>query len=278
MSTIMTAAPVVSASSSSRATARLLRTALIVRWATVLGFVVLWEVLCDIPFRNGAYIAAPSQVVAAGLSMILQPANLNALWQTTSRFLQAFAIVAVFGTLIGLALGRLHRQVFAGARDVVTIIYALPMVPFYPLFVLWLGLGMRSEVAFGVIHGIIPVILLTMTASANVDPTLQTSGTTMGANRFQRLGFIVLPAVVPDVIGALKIGAALSLLGVLLGELMISVDGVGTFILGQINAHGAAPLDAMVLVVCVGVILVNALLSLAERRASRWRTQPTTLH
>jgi NitT/TauT family transport system permease protein len=203
------------------------------RWGTVLALVVLWEVVCDGPLRNNDFLAPPSQVLTVGLAAIAQPANLLALWQMTSRFLEAFAIVAVAGSVIGLVLGRVHRHIFHGARDVVTVLYALPMVPFYPLFVLWLGLGMRSEVAFGVIHGIIPLIL--------------------------------------ELVGGLKIAASLSLLGVLLGELMISVDGVGTFILGQINNHQAAPLDAMILVVCVGVVVVNAALSAIERRASRWR-------
>ena len=242
-----------------------------VRWVTVIAFVVLWEVVCDGPARSNDYIAAPSRVLTTGVSAILEPTNLLALWQTISRFLQAFAIVAVVGTVVGLALGRLHRQIFAGARDVVTVLYALPMVPFYPLFVLWLGLGMRSEVAFGVIHGIIPVILITMTASAGVDTSLMSSGQAMGASAAQRLRLIVLPAILPNIFSGLKIGAALSLLGVLLGELMISVDGVGSFILNQITNHGAAPLDAMILVVCVGVIIVNAVLSLLERRTSRWR-------
>ncbi len=243
----------------------------VMRWGTVLAFLVVWELVCRGPLANNDFLAPPSKVLTVGLATIVEPANLNALWQTTSRFLQAFVIVAVLGTLVGLALGRLHEQIFRGARDVVSVFYALPLVPFYPLFVLWLGLGMKSEIAFGAIHGIIPVILITMIASSNVDRNLLSAGQSMGAGPWQRLRLVVLPAVIPDAIAGLKIGAALSLLGVLLGELMISIDGVGNFILNQITNRGAAPLDAMILVVCVGVVVVIALLSIIERRASRWR-------
>lgn len=107
-----------------------------------------------------------------------------------------------------------------------------------PLFVLWLGLGDGSEIAFGAIHGIIPVILMTMTAGASVDPAVLDSGRAMGAGRLRRLLFLVVPACLPDIIGALKIGAAL---------------------------------DAMVLVVCAGALVVNAVLSAIEKRASRGR-------
>jgi NitT/TauT family transport system permease protein len=249
----------------------LARKASALRWGTVVVFIVAWELFCQGPLRDNDFLAPPSKVVSGGIPSIFQPDTLAALWQTTSRFLEAFVIVAIVGTILGLMLGRLHRQIFHGARDVVTILYALPMVPFFPLFVLWLGLGTPSEVAFGVIHGIMPVILMVMTASARIDSNLVISGQTMGASRIQRLFVIVMPAVVPDIIGALKIGAALSLLGVLLAELMISIDGVGQFISNQVTNHQAARLDAMVIVVCVAVVVINSLLQFLERRASHWR-------
>jgi NitT/TauT family transport system permease protein len=241
------------------------------RWATVAVLVALWEVVCQGPLAGNAYLAPPSQVLTEGLTAVLQPDTIAALQATTLRFLEAFVIVVVLGPAVGLVLGRLHRQIFLGARDVVSVLYALPLVPFYPLFVLWLGLGTRSEVAFGVIHGIIPVILMTMSASATVDATLLQSGQTMGASHPKRLLFIVVPSVLPDIVGALKIGAALTLLGVLLAELMISISGVGTFIGNAITNQQAAALDAMVLVVCVGAVAVNAVLSYVERRTSYWR-------
>jgi NitT/TauT family transport system permease protein len=263
----------VTAARSGRNTRKTLaRQAIALRSATIAAAVVAWELVARGPMRHNDFLAAPSKVVTDGLSFVLQPDTLLALWQTTFRFLIAFLIVAVAGSALGLVMGRLHRHIFLGARDVVTVLYALPMVPFYPLFVLWAGLGTRSEIAFGVIHGMIPVILMTMSASAQVEPNLISSGETMGASRFQRLLFIIVPSVLPDIVSALKIGAALTLLGVLLAELMISINGVGSFITNQITNHQAAWLNAIVLVVCLGAVVINTGLGWIERRASRWRT------
>lgn len=242
-----------------------------IRGVTVLLAIIAWELVARGPMAGSPYLAPPSVVLTEGMAAVFQPAPLRELGNTTARFFEAFAIVAIVGTPLGIALGRLNFTVFSGARDVVSIFYALPMVPFYPLFVLWLGLGAPSEIAFGVIHGVVPVILITMTASAVVAPDLIVSGRTMGASGLQQFGWVVLPAVLPDVIGALKIGASLTLLGVLLAELMISIDGVGSFIAKQIVNHQAARLDAMIVIVCVGVVVVTSLLSYVERRASRWR-------
>jgi NitT/TauT family transport system permease protein len=159
---------------------------------------------------------------------------------------------------------------------VFSVLYTLPLVPFYPLFVLWLGLGFRSEVAFGAVHGVVPVVLGTMAAASRVDPLLVTAARSMGASRRRALSMVVLPASVPDVVGALRIGAALCLLGVLLAELMVSVDGVGHVIAGLIANLRGAEADAVVLAVCVGAVAVNVVLHAAERQLSRWREKQKT--
>jgi NitT/TauT family transport system permease protein len=242
-------------------------TARLLRWATLAALLVAWQLWGP----NSDFVAAPSRIVRIGLAAVLKPEPLALVAHTTWRFLVAFAIVAVLGTVIGLLAGRLRRPLYLGGRDLTTVLYALPMAPFYPLFVLWLGLGNGSEIAFGVIHGILPVILLTMIASAGVDRSLLDSGEAMGASRVQRMLHLVVPACLPDIIGALKLGAALTLLGVLLAELMISVNGVGSFLSAQISNHRAAALDAMVVLVCLGALVVNFALSQLEHRASRWR-------
>lgn len=241
------------------------------RLATIGLALLLWQLLCDGPLAENGYLASPVEVVRDGLPGVLTAAPLQELAHTTARFAIAFAITAVVGVLVGMAIGRAHTQVFSGLRDVISVVYSLPMVPFYPLFVLWLGLGTPSEVAFGVIHGVIPVTLIVMTASAEVPANYVSASRAMGATRRQRMLFVLLPALTPQIVSALKIGAALTLLGVLLAELMISINGVGSFIAAQVVSQQGAKLDAMVLVVCVGAFLVNTLLSAAEKRASRWR-------
>jgi ABC-type nitrate/sulfonate/bicarbonate transport system permease component len=243
----------------------------LLRWATLVGILVMWEVVARVLVSGNGYIAPPSAALTEGVRDFLDAGGLEGLWQTTSRYVTAFAVVAACGPLLGLALGRLGGPLFGGARDVLTVLFALPMVPFYPLLVLWFGLGAGSEVVFGIIHGLVPVVLMTMIASRTVPTALIDSGRSMGASRWQVLVRVAAPAVLPDVMGALKVGGALTLLGVLLGELMITVDGVGAVITGAIANSQAATLTAVVSLVCLGAVLVNALLAAIERHLSFWR-------
>jgi NitT/TauT family transport system permease protein len=234
------------------------------RWLTIAVLVVVWQSVC----RSDSYVAPPSEVFTTGLAYLADRETLTALGVTTTRFLGAFAITAVLGVVVGLAVGRTGRMV-PPARDILAVLYTLPLVPFYPLFVLWFGLGFRSAVAFGAIHGVVPVVLGTMAASARVDETLITATRSMGAGRARVLTMVVLPATLPDVVGALRIGAALSLLGVLLAELMVSVDGVGRVVAALVANLRGPELDAVILAVCAGAAVVNAALQAGERRLSR---------
>ena len=242
-----------------------------VRWGTLLVLVAGWELACRGPLAGNGYLVGPVTVVRDGLPAVLQAEPMQQLGHTLLRFAVAFLVTATVGTTAGLLIGRLRQDVYLGTRDVVSVLYSMPMAPFYPLFVLWLGLGGRSEIAFGVIHGIIPVILLTMAASADVPPVYLDSSRAMGATRSRTFTSVMLPWLTPQIVGALKIGSALCLLGVLLAELMISTDGVGEFVAGQIANQRAAGLDAMVALVCLGALVANAVLAAAERRTSRWR-------
>lgn len=240
------------------------------RWGAVAVLLAGWEIATRTLTPSRQYMAPPSQVLTSGLGYVVSADALGGLWVTTVRFLAAFAIAAVAGVGLGLVLGRAGRLAPA-ARDVFAVFYALPLVPFYPVLVLWFGLGLRSEVAFGALHGVVPVVLVTMAAAGRVDGTLIAAARAMGASRWRTLGMVVLPAVVPDVVGALRVGAALSLLGVLLAELMISVDGVGGVIASLIAGMRGADLDAVILVVCAGAAGVNNALQMVEGRVSRWR-------
>lgn len=242
----------------------------VLRYTTILGLLVVWQLVVAVGFSHNGYIATPWAIATDGSNTLTESSTLSALGITAERYIVAFAIAAVFGVLVGTILSRV-RRLTAPARDVLYLLYTLPLVPFYPLFVLWFGLGFRSEVVFGVAHGIIPIIFGTMSAAATVDETLLDSADSMGAGRLARLRLVILPSIVPGVVAALRIGASLCLIGVLIAELLISVDGVGG-VIGQLSGTlQAASVDAVILAVCLAAVLVNSAIRTLERRLSRWR-------
>jgi NitT/TauT family transport system permease protein len=245
------------------------RRAVLIRWLTIALAVAVWQLVTG--GAHGSYFAAPSEIVTTGGSYLVSSEALHGLATTAQEFLLAFVIAAVAGITIGVVFG-LSRRTAPVAGDAAYLLYTLPQVPLYPLFVVALGIGRPAEIAFGVSHGVVPIVLTVVAATARVDQQLLTAARSMGASRLTTIRTFILPAIVPELVTALRVGASLSLIGVVIGQVLVSVDGVGVLITQLVGTLQAAKLDAVVLAVCIAAIVVNVGLRAVERRLSRWRT------
>ncbi|MGH3326277.1 MAG: ABC transporter permease [Streptomycetales bacterium] len=249
------------------------RAVLALRWGSIAGVVAFWEAVVRLFFPDSLFVAPPSRIALATIGTLQDPHYVQALRATAVEFVVAFLLAGVAGVLLGAGLGA-TRRLFSPARNLIQVAFALPQVAVYPLFVLWLGVGFSSKVAFGVTHGIFPVLLGTMAAVKLVDGTLIDAVRAMGGGRLEVFRKVVLPSVLPDIVSALRIAAALCLLGVLLAELMVSVQGIGEILHAVSSSFQPARLYALVAVICLAAVAVNTALGAAERRLSRWRPQP----
>ena len=118
---------------------------------------------------------------------------------TLLAFAYALAISAAAGIALGLLLG-LRR--FAGdvAEPLLVSLYTIPKVTLYPVMLLVFGLGMSAKVAFGVIHGMIPVILFTLAAVKNIPPVLLRTARAVHLRPLQTAIDVLAPAVMPEMV------------------------------------------------------------------------------
>jgi len=145
-------------------------------------------------------------------------------------------------------------------------------VTILPLFVLYFGIGAGSKIAFGVSHGIFPIMLNVIAGVQSVEDAHLTAARAMGATRMQIIRRVVLPHMTPSLFAGLRLAMSGTLLGVLLAELYVSQGGIGYY--SRVFADSFDPPATFALVTCLAVmaILLNESVRRAERRASFWRT------
>jgi len=184
---------------------------------------------------------------------------------TMLAFLYALLISASAGVALGLWLG-LRR--FAGdvAEPLLVALYTIPKVTLYPVMLLVFGLGLSAKVAFGVIHGMIPIVLFTLGAVKTLPPVYLRSARTFRLNAVQTGLRVLLPAVLPEVVSGLRIGFAVTLLGVLIGEMFASQRGLGFLIINGISSHNVRLTTAVTLLVMLFAVAANGLLLWLDRR------------
>ncbi len=185
--------------------------------------------------------------------------------ETLTAFALALALSIVGGLMIGLPLG-LNRLGRAVAEPILVSVYSLPKITLYPVILLLFGLGMSAKVAFGMIHGIIPVALFAMNAVANIAPVHLKTARILRLSYPRTLATVVVPAAIPEIVSGLRIGFSLTLLGVMIGEMFASQRGLGFLLMNAIGLHDIATMMSVILQITVFAVVGNALLLWLDRR------------
>lgn len=227
---------------------------------------IIWQALFE--YAGDVAITPPLQTLAFAASLLRTDAFWNHVGATAAGLAYAVAISVALGVTLGLFLG-LRR--FAGdvSEPLLAALYTTPKVTLYPVVLLTFGLGIAAKVAFGVLHGVIPIILFTLTAVKNVSPVFLRTARVMKLAPWQIMTTLLMPAVMPEIFTGLRVGFSLTILGVLIGEMFASQRGLGFLIINGINSHNVAMTTAVILIVVVFAIAANGLLLALDHRLHR---------
>jgi NitT/TauT family transport system permease protein len=240
-------------------------------WARLLAIFVLlalWELGARI-YADPLFLCPPSEAITALPHVLSDPKVRTAIEITIIEVATAFSMSVLVGLSIGLAVG-LHGFTKQSILPVILMLYATPQATILPLFVLIFGIGPAAKIAFGVSHGIFPVIVTTVAGVQNLRPHLLRAAHSMGASKWQIFTSIVFPHMIPSFFTGMRLGMTAVLLGVLLAELYVSTAGIGFYT--RLFAESFSPPDLFALISVLAAIAVtlNELCRMAERRFSRW--------
>ena len=234
-------------------------------------FLAVWQGLYE--YAGDAALTSPLTTLDYASSLV-KTVNF---WTHAQATLVAFAYALVISIVLGIVLGLvLGVQRFSGdvAEPILVALYTIPKITLYPLILLIFGLGVSAKVAFGVIHGVIPIILFTLNAVKNINPVLIRTSRVMRLSPWQTASTVLTPAVMPELITGVRVGFSLTMLGVLIGEMFASQRGLGFLIINGINLHNVRITTAVILIVVLFAILANGLLLAFDKRMHRGGVSP----
>lgn len=234
----------------------------------IAALLLLWQALYWIV---GDAALSPPLETFRYLGTLMARDDFTAHAQDTLRaFAVAFAISVVFGLLLGFWLGydRLSGDVL---EPMFVTVYAIPKLTLYPILLLAFGLGVSAKVAFGVLHGIIPIVLFTVSAVRNTRPILLKTGAVMKLSRSQLVRWILFPAAIPEIFTGLRVGFSLTLIGTLLAEMFASQRGLGYLLMTGIGLHNLPQIMAVTVLIVAFAAAVSTFLLWLDRRLHRRR-------
>jgi NitT/TauT family transport system permease protein len=241
-----------------------------VRWRDPLLLLVLLLTAWELLYLGVGEVALRSPAATVGtLATLLGDARFAPhVGETLLAFGQGFLIAVVVGLLIGVPLGAAR---FAGevAEPILVALYSIPKVTLYPVILLIFGIGMPAKVAFGAIHGIVPISIFAMNAVRNINPTHLRTARALRLSPLQTARTILFPAALPEIVTGIRVGFSLALIGTLLGEMFGSQHGLGHLLMQAMSLHNIERILALTLLLVVFAAGVNALLLALDRRLHR---------
>ena len=226
-STVNVSIPLVSAPKRSPLTERL-RTTFLPRLLTGIVLLLVWEFV--VRALAPAYVAKPSTVVMAIPRVIIDPAFLKATGATLTAVAEGLAIALVFGTIIGLLIGR-STAFDRAIRHYVNGFYAMPMIVVLPLFSLWFGYSSATRIATIIFAAIFSIIVNVADGARSVPREYIEVARSFRSNRSSMLIGIVLPSSMPYLLAGFRLAAGRALIGAVVAEFFISIGGLGYYIL-----------------------------------------------
>jgi NitT/TauT family transport system permease protein len=233
----------------------------------IIGFAAFWQFASWCVGTSA--LAPPAPSVAWAWRILTVPRYWPHLRETFLAFAYAWCLAMGIGLVGGLLLGasRLAGEV---AEPLLMALYSVPKVTLYPIVLLLFGIGIDAKIAFGTIHGVLPVALLAMNAIRHLPPVHGRTARVLRLSRWQTITTVLLPAALPEIATGVRMGTALTLLGVMIGELFASQRGLGFLLMTAIEGADVPRILGVVLVVSIFALLINAGMMSIEHRLRRY--------
>ncbi len=163
----------------------------------------IWQVVGML--AGDFYVATPVQAVDALADGVSGGWFFDSLGATLAATALGFAIAAVAGLWIGVTLGlvRFWGNVF---EPITLSVYSIPKVTLFPIFLTMFGFGLYSKIAFGMFHGIFPIVIIAMSATREVNPVHLKVARSLRLSRTATFRQVIFPSIFPSLLTGLRLG------------------------------------------------------------------------
>ncbi len=227
---------------------------------------VAWQLLFE--FAGSQAMTAPVETFRYLAHLLTTETFWGHVEETSRAFFFALLLAVLLGLIIGFLLGahRFSSEVF---EPVLVAFYSIPKITLYPIILLAFGLGLPAKIAFGTIHGVVPVAIFTMGAVRNLNPILLKTARVLRLPPQELVGSVLLPAALPEIFTGIRLGFSLTLIGTLLGEMFGSQRGLGYLLMTAIGLQNVQLIMAVTLLIVLFAAAVSTLLIVIDHRLHR---------
>ena len=229
----------------------------VLRAGLVLALLVIWEALAASGLLFQDVVPSFLKIGGAVVSTLADPGFYRNLGVTAYEVGLALLIGGTAGLAVGILLGG-SRFLTTAFEHYLYYLGPTPKIIFFPIMIMWFGVGPGSKTAMGALSCFFPVALSAASGMREIDKVLIRVGRSFRANTAQMITKIYLPAMRAPVINGLRLGLGIAIIGVLLAETKLSNQGLGFMIIQAYTLFNMPRMYALLIIVFTLAALINA--------------------
>ena len=192
-------------------------------------FLLLWEICARKEILNPFLTSYPSQIFLTIFDLFKENNLLTHIWVTLYETIISFSLASLIGIITASILWS-SKTIFKILDPYLTVLNSLPKISLGPLIIIWIGANTNSIIFMSLLMSVFTTIINMYNAFITTDKSKIILMKSLGATKFQIFTKLVFRGNIPTLINTLKINISLSLIGVIMGELLVSKQGLGYLI------------------------------------------------
>lgn len=226
-------------------------------------FIIIWQLLADFNIINTFIFSSPKKILNTIINLYENQNLFSHIWITIYETLISFSIATILGTLIATILWwnkRLHSII----EPYLTILNSLPKVALGPIIIIWFGAGIKSIIFMALLISLIITIINVYEGFNSTNKNKIKLMKTLGATKYQIFYKLVFPNNLNTIISAAKINVSMSLIGVIMGEFLVSKKGIGYLILYGSQVFNLSLVISGIFILCIVAALMYYLVNFLD--------------
>ena len=232
----------------------------LLRIAIILLVLVAWQVMSASGWFYRDVVPSLPIIAMSLIKLLLSGEFYWNLWATLQEIGFGLAIGGILGIVAGLVIGA-NKFLARAFEPYLYYLGPTPKIIFFPVMIMWFGVGPGSKVAMGAVSCFFPIALNVAAGMRQIDKVLVKVGHSFRANPWQMATKIYLPALRHPVINGLRLGLGVALIGTLLAETKLSNRGIGFLVIQAYSTFDMPRMYAILIVLFVLAIGANALVA-----------------
>ena len=196
----------------------------------ILGLLIfIWEYLSSRSIINSFIYSSPSKVIKTIIDLYNSGSLFNHIWVTVYETIISFMLATLLGTFIAIVLWY-SKFIYKVMDPYLTVLNSLPKVALGPIIIIISGANVKSIIIMALLISLIITITSVYSGFVNTDRNRIKLMNSFHASRWQILKYLIIPYNYHVIISSLKINVGMSLVGVIMGEFLVSKAGIGYLI------------------------------------------------